>query len=569
MKNKIYKEKTANDFKQLINIATRNFGDKIAFTIKDKDKKLRDISFKDFQYDIKSLGTALLNIGLVNKKIAVVSSPRYEWCTSYFAIATSNNIVVPLDHLATNVELSTLIINSQVDAIIFDLKHLDLINDLFSSNKTSLKYCICMDFLSDENSILSFSSLLKKGTALLNSNDIQYDSITIDKDKLSVLLYTSGTTGNPKAVMLSQYNICSNVSAMTTLIKYEPNDSILVFLPLHHTLACTASFLFCYYVGFRICFADSIKDIAKNLVEYKISGLVCVPALIDIMYKQIIKGIKKKKKYALCMIMGKISNFLRFFGIDLRRNFFKEILNNLGGNLRTIIYGSASSDKKKIKFFNTIGIDMIQGYGLTETSPVIACESDKYHDAAGSCGYPLYNLQVKIDAPDSNGDGEILAKGPNIMLGYYNNETLTNNSIVDGWFYTGDIGHLDKKGRLFITGRKKDVIVLSNGKKVFPQELEYLLNESDFIVESMVYEENEKICAEIVYSPDYIKSLNMDESLLHDKISEEISAINKNIPVYKYIRKFTLTSEPIIKTTTQKIKRNEELKKINLRNSNN
>lgn len=566
MRNKIYEEKTANDFKQLIDIATKDFGDRTAFTIKDKNKKLHDISFKDFQYDIKALGTALLNMGLVNKKIALVSSPRYEWCTSYFAVATSNNIIVPLDHLVPDVELTTLITNSHADAIIFDLKHLNVIKELYNSNNTSLKCCICMDFLEDEGSILSYSRLLEKGKALLASNDTKYDSVVIDKDKLSILLYTSGTTGNPKAVMLSQYNICSNVSAMTTLIKYEPNDSILLFLPLHHTLACTASFLFCYYVGFRLCFADSLKDIGKNLVEYKISGLVCVPALIDILYKQIIKGIKKQKKYTLCMIMGKVSNFLRIFGIDLRRKFFKEILDNLGGNLRTVIYGSASSDKRKIKFFNTIGIDMVQGYGITETSPVISCESDKYHDAAGSCGYPLYNLQVKIDNPDKSGDGEILVKGPNVMLGYYNNEELTKSSIIDGWYYTGDIGHLDRKGRLFITGRKKDVIVLSNGKNVFPQELEYLLNESDYIVESMIYEENEKICAEIVYSPDYIKSLNMDEKALHDKISEEISAINKNLPIYKYIRKFTLTTVPLIKTTTQKIKRNEELKKINLRN---
>lgn len=294
MKNKIYSEKTANDFRQLIDITTKEFGDKIAFTIKDSNKKLYDISFNDFKYDIKSIGTALLNMGLIDKKIALISSPRYEWCTSYFAISTSNNIVVPLDHLSPDVELSTLIVNSKVDAVIFDSKHLKLIKDLLSSNNTNLKYCICMDFPSDEDNILSYCRLLNKGKSFLDSNDTKYDSIKIDKDKLSVLLYTSGTTGNPKAVMLSQYNICSNVSAMTTLIKYEPNDSILVFLPLHHTLACTASFLFCYYVGFRICFADSIKDIGKNLIEYKISGLVCVPALIDIMYKQIIMGATEK-----------------------------------------------------------------------------------------------------------------------------------------------------------------------------------------------------------------------------------------------------------------------------------
>ena len=299
--------------------------------------------------------------------------------------------------------------------------------------------------------------------------------------------------------------------------------------------------------------------------EYKISGLVCVPALLDIMYRQIIRGVKKQKKYTMFRILCIISNVLRFFHIDLRRKFFKEILDNLGGSLRIIIYGSASSDKKIIRLFNTIGIDMLQGYGLTETSPVISCESDKYHHQMGSCGFPLYNLEVKIDTPNSQGDGEILVKGPNVMLGYYKDEKATENSMRDGWFCTGDIGHLDKKGYLFVTGRKKDVIVLSNGKNVYPQELEALLNKLPLVSESMVYEKDDKICAEIVYSADSLTSQNISEQELFDKISNDIKNMNKNLPVYKYIREFILTDIPIEKTTTQKIKRNEELKKLSLR----
>ena len=562
-KNKIYEEKTVHDFRELVSYCSKNYGDRTAFTIKDKEKKLHDISFIDFENNIKELGSALLDLGLENKKIAIISPDRYEWCCSYFAISTANCIVVPLDYLLPKVEMSRLIVESQVDAVIFDQKYLDLMKEILNNKNSSLKYLICMDYVKDEQTVLSFPSLLEKGRLLIDSKKSKYDLVKIDNNALAVLIYTSGTTSNPKAVMLSQNNICSNLSAMTTLIKYEPNDSILVFLPLHHTLACLASFLFCYYVGFRLYFADSIKDVGKNLVEYKISGLVCVPAVLELMYKQIIKGIKKSGKYVPFKILCGISNFLLFFHIDLRRKFFKEVLDNLGGNMRTIIYGSAASNKKIIHLFNTIGIDMIQGYGLTETSPVISCENDKYHKENGSSGYPLYNEQVKIDNPDETGIGEILVKGPNVMLGYYNNPEATKSAFKDGWFCTGDLGKFDKDGSLFITGRKKDLIVLSNGKKVFPEELEAILNKLDIVEESMMYESNDKICAKIVYSKDNPSVKNLSKEEIRSAINENIKIINKNLPIYKYIREFVITDEPLIKTTTQKIKRHEELKKIN------
>ena len=578
-KDRIYEERTCSNFRELIAASTRDFGTNTAFSIKDKDKKIHDISFIDFDNNIKELGSALLDLGLENKKIAIISPDRYEWCCSYFAISTANCIVVPLDYLLPHVELTRLIIESQVDAVIFDSRYLDLMSEISKNKESAVKFFICMDdndyniFEGSDNSVkplnnkinnlLYYSDLLKKGHNLLDAKNSKYDSIKINNDELSILIYTSGTTSKPKAVMLSQYNICSNVSAMTTLIKHQDNDSILVFLPLHHTLACTASFLFCYYTGFRICFADSIKDIAKNLVEYKISGLVCVPAVLDIMYRQIIRGVKKSGKYVPFKILCGISNFLMFFHIDLRRKFFKEILDNFGGNMRTIIYGSASSDKKTIHLLNTIGIVMIQGYGLTETAPVISCESDKYHSESGSSGFPLYNEEVKIDNPDETGTGEILVKGPNVMLGYYNNPEATKNAFKDGWFCTGDLGRFGKDGSLFVTGRKKDLIVLSNGKKVFPEELEALLNKLDLVEESMIYEKNDRICAKIVYSKDNPLVKDMTEDQIHDSIEKSIKDINKNLPIYKYIREFILSDEPLIKTTTQKIKRHEEMAKIN------
>lgn len=562
-KNKIYNEKTVHSFRELISYCATNYGNRTAFTIKDKNKELHNISFINFENNVKELGSALLDLGLENKKIALISQDRYEWCCSYFAISTSNNVVVPLDHLLPEVELQRLLIESKVDAIIFDKKYTKWVQEVCKQEGSALKYLICMDSINNEDNILSYSKLVEKGKKLIEDKMSKYENISIDVNAMSILIYTSGTTSNPKAVMLSQDNICSNLSAMTTLIKYHPDDSILVFLPLHHTLACLASFLFCYFIGFRLCFADSIKDIGKNLVEYKISGLVCVPAVLEIMYKQIMRGIKKSGKYIPFKILSAISNFLLFFHIDLRRKFFKDILDNLGGNMRTIIYGSASSNKKIIHLFNTIGIVMIQGYGLTETSPVIACENDIYHSEKGSSGFPLYNEEVKIDNPDETGTGEILVKGPNVMLGYYNNPEANQKAFKDGWFCTGDLGKFGKDGSLFISGRIKDLIVLSNGKKVFPEEIEALINKLDYVEESMVYEHNDKVCAKIVYSKDNQALKNLSEDEIHALIEPEIKTLNKsNLPVYKYIKEFTVTDEPLIKTTTQKIKRHEEMRNL-------
>lgn len=562
-KNKIYNEKTVHNFRELVSYCATNYGDRTAFTIKDSKKDLHDISFIEFENTIKELGSTLLDLGLENKKIALISRDRYEWCCSYFAISTSNNVVVPLDHLLPEVELQRLLIESKVDAIIFDKKYTKWVQEVCKQEGSALKYLICMDSINDEDNILSYSKLIEKGKKLIEDKKSKYENVSIDVNAMSILIYTSGTTSNPKAVMLSQSNICSNLSAMTTLIKYHPDDSILVFLPLHHTLACLASFLFCYFIGFRLCFADSIKDIGKNLVEYKISGLVCVPAVLEIMYKQIMRGIKKSGKYIPFKILSAISNFLLFFHIDLRRKFFKDVLDNLGGNMRTIIYGSASSNKKVIHLFNTIGIVMIQGYGLTETSPVIACENDIYHSEKGSSGFPLYNEEVKIDNPDETGTGEILVKGPNVMLGYYNNPEANQKAFKDGWFCTGDLGKFGKDGSLFISGRIKDLIVLSNGKKVFPEEIEALINKLDYVEESMVYEHNDKVCAKIVYSKDNQALKNLSEDEIHALIEPEIKTLNKsNLPVYKYIKEFTVTDEPLIKTTTQKIKRHEEMRNL-------
>lgn len=570
MNNKIYKEREVNNYRELLEQCSKIYGEKVAFSYKknkEKSNKITNVTYLEYEKDVKKLGTALLNMNLKKEKIGIISPDRYEWCVSYLAIANSGNIVVPLDHGLTEREIRNSIKRSEAKCILFDKKYEEIIKGILNENETKLEKAICFDYIQNEDNIYSYGELLQIGEKLLEVGNKDYDNIEIDKDEMSILIFTSGTTSNSKAVMLSQYNICSNITAMTSLIKAkDENDNILVFLPLHHTLACTASFLFCFYSGFKICFADSLKNIAKNMKEYEIRGLVCVPAVLELMYKKAIKEMKKQNKYTVFKIMSVITNLLYKMKIDIRRKVFKSVLDGFGGYLRIVIYGSASTKREIVKFFTTIGIDMMQGYGLTETSPVIACESDKNHNNMKSTGYPLYNESVKIQDKDESGIGEIAVKGPNVMMGYYKDEEETKKSIKNGWFYTGDLGYFDKKGKLFITGRKKDIIVLKNGKKVNPEEVEKLVDSSEYIEESFVYGKLEqdgdyKICAKLVYSKDNDELKNKTEKEIYDILDAEIKRINKAMPVYKYIKEITITDENLIRTTTGKIKRFEELKK--------
>lgn len=567
-KNKIYNEIHVDNFREFLDHTTQKFSERIAFSYKKdstaKNPEYVNVTFKKHHEDVKSFSTKLLSMGLQKKRIAIISHNQYQWPVSYMAINTGDMISVPLDYLLPENEIEDLLIRSEAEAVIFDGKFLEIFKNIKGKNNTNLKYYINMNSEENDNDILSFWKLLNDGYELRQNGDKTYDNITIDSDKMSILLFTSGTTAISKAVMLSQRNICSNVSAMTTLIKYEPGDKVLSFLPLHHTFECTATYLFCFFIGFNICYCDGLKHIAKNLVEYQISGMVCVPAVLDVMYRQIWKTIKQKKLVIPVKIMMAISNFLLFFHIDIRRKLFKSILEPLGGKLRTIIYGSASADIKIIKFFNTIGVRMIQGYGLTETSPVIACESDKYQKP-GSAGRPLFCEDVQIINKDENNIGEITVKGPNIMLGYYQNEEKTKEVLKDGYFHTGDLGYIDKDGYLFVTGRIKDMIVLKNGKKIFPQELEILLNNSPYILESFVYlspTESDKLCTKLVYNVDNENLNGKSEKEIYEILKAEVKNVNAKTPTYKNIRGITITTEPLSKTTTQKIKRHEEIKKI-------
>lgn len=477
-------------------------------------------------------------------------------------------IVVPLDKALPDNEIEDSILRSQVEAVIFDEKYSKIFKNLESNPDSKLTKLICINLEEDKDNFSSYKKLIEKGNTLLENGDTKYDNVIIDETGMTIMLFTSGTTSLAKIVMLSQANVCENIYSTGCIAKVTKDDTFLSFLPLHHTYESTTTFLYGLYSGITIAFCDGLRYVVQNLKEYKITGFVCVPLILEAMYKKIQKGIKEKHLTIPFAILTGISNLLLKLGIDVRRKLFKSVIDQLGGHLRLVIYGAAPMDISTIKGLKNIGIELLNGYGLTEASPIVAAENDHYQKP-GSVAFPLPNVEIKIKEPNEQGIGEIIVKGPNVMLGYYDNKEATDEVLIDGWFHTGDLGYFDKDGYLFVTGRKKNVIVLKNGKNIYPEELEILLARLPFVAENMIFgrptpDNDLQINAKIVYNVDMMKQSYPDkeESEYENIIWNEVKEINKSLPAYKHIRKIIVTDEPMIKTTTQKVKRAEELKKI-------
>ena len=572
LNSEIYEVDEIKNFRELVNRSADKYPKNVAYKFKQNlgksNQRIVEKTYEEVRKEVQSLGTMLLKLGLENKKIALIGSNRYEWCESYFAITTSNMVVVPLDKALPNKEIKSLIERSKADAVIYENKYSEIFKELKNENNQTLKYYINIDLTQKEDGILSFKELVNEGRKLLEQGDTSYSTIKVDNKKMSILIFTSGTTNMSKGVMLSQQNITSNIIAMAKMSKMYPTDTLLSFLPMHHTFECTITFLYGYYSGATVAFCDGLKYIAKNLIEYKISVFVAVPLVLETIYKKIQKGIKDQGKEKLVNMMSKIANFLLIFHIDIRRKVFKSVLDQLGGNLRIAYFGAAAMDKNVIKGYNNLGIDTVQGYGLTETSPLLAAETDKEH-CPGSVGMAPFNVELKLEDVDENGVGEIVAKGPNVMLGYYENPEATKEVMKGGWFHTGDLGYYNKDGYLFITGRKKEVIVLKNGENVFPSEIEFLVNKLPYVVESIVFpRENSKgeiaLGVKVVYDKDLIKEKFGEKTEKEYKILvwEDIKEINQNLSQFKKIKELIITTESLEKTTTQKIKRFKEIEKI-------
>ena len=566
---RFFKSINAKSIKDIIYNSAKEYSENIAFIIKhkkDKEVEYENITYSKFLEDINSFGTKLFELGYKSKRIAIVGRNRYEWVVAHMANLLGGIVSIPLDKELQVDELESCLERSKADVVVFDEKYIENIETIKNRNKTSLKEFICM---SKQDGYKNFWDLKNAGEDLIKKGEKGYINTKIDENKMAIILFTSGTTSKSKAVMLSNYNIASNIVAMLYVEDIRPTDVNLAFLPAHHIFGSTGQ-LVMIASGATTAFPDGLKYIAQNLREYKVSLFVGVPLLIEAIYKNIEKEVAKQGKTRTVKIGKFISNILLKFHIDIRRKLFKSILDALGGSLRFVISGGAPLDKRVSKGFYEIGVEVAQGYGLTETAPVIAAENAKRRKY-GSIGIPMENDEVEIVNKDKDGIGELRVKGPNVMLGYYENDEATKKVIKDGWFYTGDLGYIDKKGFVFLTGRQKDMIVLKNGKKVFPEEVEAIINNLDLVEECMVFgmpEGNDKndlkLSVKVVYNKEVAKEQypNVNEEELRKIIWEQIKTINKTFPPYKYVKNMILTDKELIKTTTKKIKRNEELKQI-------
>lgn len=529
--------KEFKNIREIIDYSAKEFKDNVAFKVKIREGKnvsYDDITYKRLQDEIKIFGKYLISKGLKGKRIAVIGKNSYKWMLVYLGVLCTDSVIVPLDKGLMEFEIKDQLKRSEADAIFYASDYEEMLK-----NEEIIKICTDNE---------EFDAVMEEGKAL--DNDAEFDEIEPDAEKMSLLLFTSGTTSKSKAVMLSQKNIVSDVYGMSLWEKFDHNDVNMAILPFHHAFGMTQIVIFLSH-GVCNVFCEGLR-VDKCLNEYGVTMMVAVPRLIEEIYKTINRQLVKRNAVKKVAFGLKLTSILLKFGIDIRRKIFKEIIDGLGGHLRLIIVGAAPANPSTLQWFNDIGILSIQGYGLTETSPCITAENED-NRRENSVGKAIPNADVRIFEPDEDGIGEIIVKGDMVMLGYYKDEENNQKVLKNGYFHTGDIGYIDKDGYVFISGRKKNVIVLENGKNVFPEEIEALLDECKFIKECIVYNNTESgkdcISAKIVYYPEN----GLEES--KKEIEAHIDAVNEKLISYKKIKEFDLTDVEMEKTTTLKIKR--------------
>ena len=558
------------NLKEMMTISSEKFGEETAFYRDGKGlEDSKKTTYKEFLYEINSLGTAIVEMGLKGKRIAVIGENRYEWELAYLAVATGTGIIVPLDKALPENEIESLIIRSEVEAIFYSKKYDECMAKIQKQGNTKLKYFISMELEKNDFNKYSQKEITAKGKELLEKGNREFVDCKINNEEMAIMLFTSGTTNQSKAVMLSQKNICTNIHDIRNVFELDETDRFLSFLPLHHTFECTVGFLYPLSIGGGIIFSKGVRHIADELKNFKITAMICVPVVFEKMYDKLMKTIEEKVKLKTVKKGIKLSNCLLKVGIDIRRKLFKEIHDNLGGCLRVMVAGGAALSPEKEKGFWDLGFNVLQGYGLTETSPVIAAELTK-QKRLGSIGKKFPSVEIKIENPNEEGVGELLAKGKSVMLGYYKNDEANKEVFTDdGWFHTGDLAKIDKDGYIYISGRNKFVIVLKNGKNVYPEEIEALIEKSELVKECMVFgmparDGDVTLAVKVCYYKDYIsKNLgNITEEEIKEKIWNWVKDVNKTMPKYKYVKKLLLTDKELVKTTTLKIKRNVEMEQI-------
>ena len=543
-----------SSIKEMLEIAVRQVPDKVAFKYK-VNKEVKDVTYSEFQDDTLCLGEALVELNVADKHIAVIGENSYDWVTVYLTVLKSSGVIVPIDKELPFHNIMNVLKSSDSEVMFYAQKYeKDLMEH--QDELSNIKCFIGFSREKDDGKFLSYKLLKEKGKKLIEAGSKKYSEIKPDEGKLKMLVYTSGTTGMAKGVMLSEHNLVNSVyHGLRVSTVYERCLSV---LPYHHTYEAVSGLLVSLHHHSTICINENLKTVQKNLQLYKPDYVYLVPAFVEVFYKKIWSNAKQTGKEKALKILIKISNFLRKIGIDLRRKLFKSVLDAFGGNLIKIVCGGAPIRAELGEFFDDIGINLINGYGITECSPLVSANRDYFNDPA-TVGSILPCCEVKIENKDEDGNGEILVKGDVVMMGYYKNPKLTEEVLKNGWFNTGDYGRINEKGQLMITGRKKNLIVLDNGKNVFPEEIEGYIMSIPYVLEVIVrgIKNDEGIetglSAEVVLNEESVKEMGIENP--QESLRKDITEVTKELPMYKRVSKVILRETPFEKTTSNKIKR--------------
>lgn len=554
-KIRYFKTYEIEDLKDMLEKTANKNGKKIAFKLKDNNGKIIKKTYIEFKNDVESLATKLIDLGLKNERIAVMGKNSYKWAISYLA-STIIGVVVPIDKEASKENIKDFLNTSNSKAIIADDKYL---NEIFEF-KDRLKNETLLIDMQNTSKYMNIADLIKEGQELILDGNEEYKNITINPDEMKILLFTSGTTGNSKAVMLSHKNICSNIVSIASIVKVDNLTSVLSILPLHHTYECTIGYLLVIYGGGKISYCEGLRYITKNIQEFKPTFILCVPLLLENVYKKVTKTLKTSLPEKYTRDESKMIDNLPFY---LKAIVKRKVKKSLGGNIKTFIVGAAAIKPELVEAFFKLGIKVLQGYGLTECSPLVAGNNDFYYKAA-SCGMPIPNVEYKIDNPNDEGIGEIIVKGPNVMLGYYENKEATDKVLKEGWFHTGDLGYIDEERFLYISGRSKNMILTKNGENIYPEEIENILNDNELIEESLVIgasngKDDVQVKAKIFPNIDAIKEYLGKKFPTKEEISKTLNEVvkkaNEKLPNFKHIKSFKIMDEDFERTTTNKVKR--------------
>lgn len=551
----LYEVEDFNSIRELMEKSKNAAGEKIAFRYKN-GAKIVDVTYNEFYETTQALGAAIASKGFTKTHIACIGENSYKWLCSYLTVLQSDSVFVPVDKELPDKDIYNVLTNSDSTVVFCSGKYEERLRAMEDKLEKVTTY-ICFDRDEDDGKYLSFNRLLAEGFEIYKSGNSVFSAQKKNEYDMALLVYTSGTTGNSKGVMLSEHNLVSSIKyGLQISTIYDVSLSV---LPYHHTYEAVPGILVALHKRCTICINDNLGSVLKNLALFKPEYVYLVPAFVEIFYKRIWENAEKTGKASSLRKGIRISRILMKLGIDKRRKIFKSVHDAFGGNLKEIVCGGAPIRSEIGRFFNDIGITLLNGYGITECSPLVSVNPIMFNDPS-TVGVPLKCIDVKIDNPDDEGNGEIMVKGDIVMMGYYKDPEQTKECLSsDGWFRTGDYGTITKYGQLVITGRKKNLIVLRNGKNVYPEEIENYISSVPYVKEVVVYSIKDEdghetgLCAEIFPDKKYLEENGIE--LSEEKAKGDIKEKCVQLPTYKQISKVVIRDKEFEKTTTNKIKR--------------